>query len=107
MPQKSIHTPIIALLLSLLIVANACHKSDNAQLAAGDCFVTSVNNNELIVRLDDLQPDKISGSYFYTNALFADPHPFTVELKGTKGRLSADALPGPATIKWPTPHCAI
>ena len=78
MPQKSIHTPIIALLLFLLLVANACHKSDNAQLAAGDCFVTSVNNNEMIVRLDDLQPDKISGSYFYTKALFADPHPFTV-----------------------------
>ncbi|MCR4878068.1 MAG: alpha/beta hydrolase [Bacteroidales bacterium] len=102
MPQKSIHTPIIALLLFLLLVANACHKSDNAQLAAGDCFVTSVNNNELIVRLDDLQPDKISGSYFYTNALFADPHPFTVELKGAKGRLNADALPGSATIKWTT-----
>ena len=102
MPQKSIHTPIIALLLFLLLVANACHKSDNAQLAAGDCFVTFVNNNELIVRLDDLQPDKISGSYFYTNALFADVHSFTVELKGTKGRLSADALPGPATIKWTT-----
>lgn len=100
MPRKSIRTSTVALLLFLLVAVTACHKTDNSQLAAGDCFVTTVNNNELIVRLDDLQPDKISGSYFYASTLFADPQTFTVDLSKKGGTLKTTALPDPVKIKW-------
>lgn len=90
----------IAFSLFLLVAVVSCRRNDFSQFTAGKCFTANINGKELVIKLNDVQTDKIAGSYYFTNALFADPHPFTVESRGNKVILRTSAFSDPVKLKW-------
>lgn len=62
--------------------------------------MTQINGKEIVIRLDNIQSDRITASYFYTNTLFADPHPCSVRLKRKGGILKTAELRRPVRINY-------
>ena len=90
----------ILLILFLTIIVTSCHKNDISQLSTGDCYSTVINDKELIIRIDDIHSGAISGMYYHTDCLLAEPHPFLVERKIIGWKLSASNLLKPVKVKW-------
>lgn len=98
--KKFKNIAIVIVFLSLLVTHTSCHKIDVSPFAAGDCFMTQINGKEIVIRLDNIQSDRITASYFYTNTLFADPHPCSVRLKRKGGILKTAELRRPVRINY-------
>jgi dienelactone hydrolase len=90
----------IFVMLFLMVIVTSCHKSDTSQLSPEDYFTTIVNDKELIVRVDDVRSGSISGTYYYTDCLLAEPHSFSVTIKPTGAKLKMENMKKTANIKW-------
>jgi len=88
------------LLISLLLVTVSCHRNSIKELHPDDCFTTSVNEKEYVIRLDTVSKSEICGAYFSTDSLFATPQPFRVTLGRRYGELTTPSIPQPIKLQW-------
>ena len=94
--------PVVVTMLFLLTMMFACDKINKPTFSVGDCFVTSVNNKDVAIRIDELRDNNIKGKIYYADSLFATPHPFifTISNNGEGGSLETPIVSRPVKIKW-------
>jgi len=92
----------ISIMLLLLIVVTACHRRETPSISTGDCFITSINNEQIVVRIDGICNNNVLGSVFHTDSLFAEPQLFTFAIadNGKSGTLDAKGIVNPVNVKW-------
>ena len=99
---KTMRKTTISIMLLLLIVITACHRDEMPSILTGDCFIMSINNKQIVVRIDGICNNNVLGSVFHTDSLFAEPKSFTFAIasNGKGGTLDAKGIVNPVDVKW-------
>ena len=80
----------------------ACHRNETPAISVGDCFIATLHDKQVVVRIDGFCHDNVLGNVFQTDSLFADPQSFTFTIgkNGKSGILDVSEISKPVKIKW-------
>lgn len=93
---------IFVYILLVMVMMTACHRNEMPAISVGDCFIATLHDKQVVVRIDGFCHDNVLGNVFQTDSLFSEPQPFTFTIgkNGKSGILEVSEISKPVKIKW-------
>ena len=93
---------IFVYILLVMVMMIACHRNEMPAISVGDCFIATLHDKQVVVRIDGFCHDNVLGNVFQTDSLFSEPQPFTFTIgkNGKSGILEVSEISKPVKIKW-------